>query len=159
MTRRLVVVLLLAAAAVILVLVVPEARQERDAARRDFEVARAEREQLRVRLADLSPRSSNEHQPTAAEGAVAVRALRGAVLAATDGLAVSGVEIAMTSNARGLVAAHGRLVAEGPYVDVLRLARRLASASSGVLLERVSLGDARGRVRIEADAFIMKEAP
>ena len=83
----------------------------------------------------------------------------GAVLLATEGLKVSGVEVAATPSTRGPVAAQGRLVAEGRFVDALRLARRLASSSSGVLLERVTLRDAREGVRLEAEAFILKEVP
>lgn len=159
MTGRFLAVLMLAAAAVTLVGVVPAARRERDAARRHHQAALAEREQLRVRLASLSQRTSEEREPTAIDGAAAVRALRRGVLATTDGLAVSGVEISTSSNPRGAMAAHGRLVAEGPFVEVLRLTRRLASPSSGVLLQRVTLGEVRGGVRVEAEAFILKEAP
>jgi type II secretory pathway component PulL len=159
MTRRLVALLLLSAAVVILAVGVPSAHRERDAARLAHRAARAEREQLRVRLANLDRRTSEDRQPTAATGAAAVRALRSAVLAATDGLEVTGVEVTTVAAARGAVAAQGRLAVEGDFVEVLRLTRRLASSASGVLLERVTLGEARGRVRLEAEAFILKETP
>jgi hypothetical protein len=158
MSRRLIAVVLFAAAALILLVAVPSARRERDAAREEHRAARIEREQLRARLADLNRRTSEDRQPTAADGAAAVRALRGAVLTATDGLGVSGVEVTTTANARGAIAAQGRLVAHGRFAEALRLTRRLASSSSGVLLERVTLGEVRGRVRVEAEAFILKEA-
>ena len=158
-SRRLAAFLLFAAAAGILAAAVPSARRERDAARQEHRAARAEREQLRVRLADLDHRSLEDRQPTAATGAAAVLALRGAVLAATDGLAVTGVEVTTNVPGRGAIAAQGRLAAEGDFFETLRLPRRLASSSSGVRLERVTLGEVRGRVRVEAEAFILKEAP
>lgn len=159
MTRRLVALLLSAAAVVILAVVVPSARRDRDAALQEHRVARTEREGLRVRLADLDRRTSEDRQPTAATGAAAVRALRGAVLTATDGLAVTGVEVTASAAARGVVAAQGHLAAEGDFVEALRLTRRLASSASGVLLERVTLREVRGQVRVQAEAFILKEAP
>lgn len=159
MMRRVVALLLLAGAVVVVAVGVPSAHRERDAARREYRAARTEREQLRVRLADLDRRTSEDRQPTAATGAAAVRALRGGVLAATDGLEVTGVEVTTSVAARGAVAVQGRLAAEGDFVEVLRLARRLASSSSGVLLEGVTLGEVRGRVRLEAEAFILKETP
>jgi hypothetical protein len=158
-TRPRLVLALLTTAVVVFAALVPTARRERDAARQEYARAREERERLRVRLADLSRRTSSEERATAADGAGAVRMLREALLRATDELAVSGVEISVSGAARGAVAARGRFAAVGGFADVLRLARRIASPSSGLLLEQVILGEARGAVRIEAEAFILREEP
>jgi hypothetical protein len=133
------------------------ARRERDAARQQYAAARAERERLRVRLAALGRRTFEDERATAADGASAARALRLAALRATDGLAVSGIEVNVSVAPSSAIAARGRFAAQGPFTDVLRLARRLADPSSGLLLERVSLGTARGSIRIEADTFILRE--
>ncbi len=150
---------LVASAAAIVAAVVPAAQRERDAARQHYAAAREERERLRVRLADLGRRTSEGERATAADGVSAARALRLAVLRATDGLAVSGVEVGVSVTSQGAIAARGRFAAEGQFTEVLRLARRLADSSSGLLLGRVSLGAARGAVRIEADTFILREGP
>ena len=158
--RRYSLALVLAAVAlVIFAVVVPGARRERDAAREQHAQAREERERLRLRLADLSRRTAADGGATAADGLAAARALRQAFLRATDGLEVTGVEIHVSPVGRGSTAASGRFAAEGRFADVLRLARRLARPSAGLLLERVSLGEARSDVRLEAQAFILKEAP
>lgn len=151
--------LLLTAALVVFVVVVPAARREGDAARQQHAQAREERERLRVRLADLSRRTTQDEGATAADGVTAARALRLAFLRATDGLAVSGVEVRVSPVPRGAIAARGLLAAEGRFTDVLRLARRLADPSSGLLLDRVNLVEARSDVRLVAEAFILKEAP
>jgi hypothetical protein len=158
-SRRRFALLLLAIAVVVFAALVPTAGRERDAARQQYALAREERERLRVRLAHLNRRTSEDERATAADGAVAVRMLREAVLRATDGLPVSGVEIRVSGTTRGAIAARGRFAAVGGFTDVLRLARRIASSSSGLLLERVSFGEVRGAVRIEAEAFILKEEP
>jgi hypothetical protein len=158
-SRRRLALLLLATAVVVFAALVPTARRERDAARQQYALAREERERLRVRLADLNRRTSEDERATAADGAGAVRMLRQAVLRATEGLSVSGVEISVNGTTRGAVAARVRFAAVGRFTDVLRLARRIAGASSGLLLERVTFGEARGAVRIEAEAFILKEEP
>ena len=149
---------LLAAALAVFVGLVPPARRDADAARQEFAEAREERERLRVRLADLSRRTTGDEGATAADGVTAARALRLAFLRATEGLDLTGVEIGVSPVSRGTMAARGLFAAEGPYVDVLRLARRLAKPSSGLLLERVSLGEARSAVRLDAEAFILQEA-
>jgi hypothetical protein len=158
-SRHRLALLLLAIAVVVFAALVPTARRERDAARQQYALAREERERLRVRLADLSRRTSEDERATAADGAGAIRMLRQAVLRATHGLPVSSVEISVSGTARGAIAARGRFAAVGDFVDVLRLARRIASSSSGLLLERVSFGEVRGAVRLEAEAFILKEEP
>jgi hypothetical protein len=158
MTRRTLALVLLVIAAVVFVSLVLPARRDRTAAQEEYALARAERERLRVRLADLDRRTSEDQGATAADGAAAVRALRHAVLQATNGLPVSGVTVSTTANAQGTIAARGQLVAEGRFVDALRLTRRLAAPSSGLLLQRVSLGVAGGAVRVEANALILREA-
>lgn len=159
MSRRRIALLLLATAVAVFATFVPTARRERDAAREQYALAREERERLRVRLADLSRRTSEDERATAADGAVAVRMLREAMLRATRELPVSSVEISVNGTARGAIAARGRFTAVGGFNDVLRVARRIASSSSGLLLERVSFREFRGAVRIEAEAFILKEEP
>ena len=110
-----------------------------------------------MRLADLGRRTSEEDRATATDGVSAARALRLAVLRATEGLAVSGVEVSVSVAPRGAVAARGRFAAQGHFTEVLRLARRLADSSSGLLLGGVSFTEARGAVRIEAETFILRE--
>jgi hypothetical protein len=148
--------ILLVSAAAIFTALVPSARRERDAARQQYAVARGERERLRVRLAALGRRTFEDERATATDGASAARALRLAVLRAADGLAVSGIEVDAKAVPSSAVAARGRFAAQGSFTEVLRLARRLADPSSGLLLERVSMGAARGSIRIEADTFILK---
>jgi len=158
MTRRRFALVLLVVAAVVFVSLVLPARRERAAAQEEYALARAERQRLRVRLADLDRRTSEDQGATAADGAAAVRALRRAALQATNGLPVSGVTVSTTASAQGTIAARGQLVAEGRFVDSLRLTRRLAAPSSGLLLQSVSLGVAGGAVRVEANALILREA-
>lgn len=150
---------LLAIAAGLFLLLALPARRQRDDARREYAAARVERERVRVRLADLGRRTSEDGGATAVDGAAAVRALRRAALDALKGLPVSGVEISTSPVAQGAVAARGRLVARADFVDTLRLARRLASPSSGLLLSRVTFVEIRDAVRIEAETFILREAP
>lgn len=157
MTRRALALVLLVIAAVVFVSLVVPARRDRGAAEKEYALARAERQRLRVRLADLDRRTSEEQGATAADGAAAVRALRRAALQATKGLQVSGVSVSSTASEQGAIAARGQLVAEGGFVDALRLTRRLAAPSSGLLLQRVSLGVAGRAVRVEANTFILRE--
>ena len=157
MTRRALALILLVVAAVVFVSLVLPARRDRTAAREEYALARAERQRLIVRLADRDRRTSEDQGATSADGAAAVRALRHAALRATEGLEVSGVTVSSTARAQGAIAARGQLVAEGGFVDALRLTRRLAAPSSGLLLQRVSLGVAGGAVRVEADTFILRE--
>jgi hypothetical protein len=161
MSRRAVaraVLLLAAAAAVHLGLGAP-ARRERDQARQQYARERAERARLRVRVAELERRAAALKQAPAADPAAAARELRGALLHATDGLAVGSVQIAATpGKARG-VAASGRLAATGRMADVLLVTERLARPASGVLLERVRLaetGASSGEVRLEVEGFSVR---
>jgi hypothetical protein len=148
---------LCAVAVAIVVAFVPSARRERDGARQRYGTARLEREQLRVRLADLGRRTSEDETATAANGASAARALRLATLRATEGLGVSGVTIDVSATPEGATAARGHLSAVGDFTVALRLVRRLARSSSGLLLDRVRLSSARLGVRVEADTFIPKK--
>jgi hypothetical protein len=135
------------------------AQRERDDALSEYASARVERERLRVRLADLDRRTSEDEGATAADGAAAVQALRQAALEALEGLRVSGVEISTSPAAQGALAARGRLVARADFAEALRLARRLASPSSGLLLSGVTFFETRDAVRIEAETFILRESP
>jgi hypothetical protein len=146
-----------AAAAVHLGLGLP-ARRDRDEARRQYAREREERERLRLRVAELERRTAGLGRSTAGDAAGAARALRAALLRATDGVAVGGVQIAAGSGGSGAIAAHGRLAATGRLADVLIVAGRLVRPSSGVLLERVRLAEAganSGKVRLEVEAFGM----
>lgn len=155
--RQALALILLAIAAVVFVSLVLPARRDRTAAQEEYALANAERQRLRVRLADRDRRTSEDQGATAADGAAAVRALRHAALRATEGLEMSGVTVSSTASAQGAIAARGQLVAEGGFVDALRLTRRLAAPSSGLLLQRVRLGVAGGAVRVEANTFILRE--
>jgi hypothetical protein len=159
MTRRAVAAALFVLAGVVFVGLVLPARRDRSAAREQYAQARAERQRLRVRLANLDRRTSEDQGATAANGAAAVRALRQATLRATEGLPVSGVSLSTSVAPRGAIAARGQVSAEGGFVDALRLTRRLAAPSSGLLLQRVTLGAATAGVRVEANAFILRETP
>jgi hypothetical protein len=158
MTRRGLAVLLLVLAAVVYATLVLPAQRARGAAQTEYSRARIDQQRLKVRLASLDRRTSEDQGATAVDGAAAVRALRRASLQATDGLPVSAVEVATRVDSRGVVAARGRIVAEGRFVDVLRFARRLARPSSGLLLESVKLGETRDAVRVEANVFILRES-
>lgn len=159
MTRRVLALFLFVVAGALFIFVARPAQRQRDEARNDYASARVERERLRVRLAALGRRTSEDEGATAADGAAAVRVLREAALAALEGLRVSGVEISTSPAAQGPIAARGRLVARAEFVEALRLARRLASPSSGLLLSGVTFVEVRDAVRIEAETFILRESP
>jgi hypothetical protein len=159
MTRRALALTLFVAAAALFFLVARPAQRQGDEARRGYASARVERERLRVRLAHLGHRTSGEEGATAADGAAAVRALRQATLHAIEGLSVSGVQISTSPADQGAIAARGHLVAQAEFVEALRLARRLASPSSGLLLSGVSLRQDRDGIRLEAETFILRETP
>jgi hypothetical protein len=158
-TRRVLALMLFVTAAALFLLVARPAQRQGDEARRGYASARLERERLRVRLAHLDRRTSEEGGATAADGAAAVQALRQAALDALEGLSVSGVQISTVPAEQGAIAARGRLVAEAEFVEALRLARRLASPSSGLLLSRVGLQDTRDGIRLEAETFILRDTP
>ncbi len=115
--------------------VVAPARRARDLARAEYAEARQDRERLRARVAALQRRSAR----TAADDPTAAgRALRLALLRATEGLAVERVQIGAAGE-RSAALARGRLSAEGGFSELLRLADRLADGRSGVRIERMSL--------------------
>lgn len=151
--------LIAAAAAVHFGLGVPALR-DRDEARRQYAREREERERLRVRVAELERRTAALERAPAGDPAAAARALRAALLRATDGVAVGSVRIAATSGGTGgAIAAHGHLGATGRLADVLVVAGRLVRPASGVLLERVRLaetGPTSGEVRLEVEGFSVR---
>jgi len=150
-------ILLLGAAVAVHLSLVPPAQRQRQAAEGELSRLREARQRLRVRVASVEHRRLGESDAKAASGAAAVRALRQAALRATEGVALSGVEIAARASGAGPVAAEGRLKLEGRLADALRVARRLAAPSSGLLLESVSVAAVRDEVRLEARTFILRE--
>lgn len=158
MRRRVAGALLLVAALGLHLGVTLPARRQRDEARDEFARAREQRERLRAQTARLERRAAAGRAPSG--DAAAARALRLSLLQATEGLPLEAVHIGAEAGRRGAVAARGRLVAEGRQADVLRAAGRLADPSSGVLLERVALAEARGgAVQIEVGAFSVRDEP
>jgi hypothetical protein len=153
--RRVAAALLALVAAGLHVGVTRPAGRQRDEARDAFARGREERERLRAESLRLERRSATGKAP--AGEAAAARALRLSLLRATEGLALESVRIGSEPRGGAGIAARGRLVAQGRQADVLRAAGRLADASSGVLLERVTLVQARaGAVRLEAEAFSVR---
>jgi hypothetical protein len=154
MVRGLAVALLLAAAGW-LGLVAP-ARRERDQARAEYARARQDRERLRTDLAALKRRARVGVAPS--DEAAAGRALRLALLRATEGLPVEAVQIAAKGE-HGGVAARGRLSAEGEMAALLRVAERLVDPAAGVRIEHVVLAPARGAsddtMRLQLDGTIV----
>ena len=148
--------LLVAAAATVHLGFGVPARRDRDEARQQYAREREERERLRVRVAELERRTAASAQASGRDPAAAARALRAALLRATDGLAVGNVQIAAAAGEPGGVAARGRLAATGRLADVLLVTGRLARPASGVLIERVRLGETgatSGEVRLEVEGF------
>ena len=138
MVRGVALALLLAAAAGWLGLVAP-ARRERDRARAEYARARQERERLRGEFSGRGRRALGDVAPS--DAAAAGRALRLALLRATEGLPVEAVEIA-ASGERGGGTARGRLSAEGEMAALLRVAERLVDPAAGVRVEHVVLAPA-----------------
>lgn len=127
-----------------------------------FRDARRERRHLETRLASLERRESARQRAALAfsssgsEGTVG--AVRRAVVTALDGAPVSGVKLGV----RPMRAPRGagvRLVVEGPFAEVLRLAGQLARAGSGLILEQVRLSRRPGRVALELQAFVLEGGP
>jgi hypothetical protein len=126
------------------------ATRERDVAREAYGRAREERERLRTRVAEMERRARREDEvPT--DPAAGRRALRLALLRATQRLDVSAVQVAVTDGGRVRAAARGRLTAEGTFTDLVRLASRLAEPSGGPLLERVTLQRGPETLRLEVE--------
>jgi len=153
-TRRLAAAVLLLVAAGLHVGVTLPARRQRDEARDEFARGREERERLRAQAARLDQRAPVGQAP---EGdAAAARALRQALLRATEGLDLQAVQISATPGRRRTAAARGWLVAEGRQADLLRAAGRLAEPSSGVLLERVALTEVQGAIALRVEAYSLR---
>jgi hypothetical protein len=152
--RRVAAALLLAAALGLHFGVTLPARRQRDEAREGFARGREERERLRAQAVRLERRAAAGRAP--AGDAAAARALRLSLLQAIEGLALGAVRISAEAGRGSAMAARGRLVAEGRQADVLRAAGRLAEPSSGVLLQRVSLVEAGGEVRLEVEAYSVR---
>jgi hypothetical protein len=153
--RRVAAVLLVVAALGLHFGVTLPARRQRDEVRDGFARGREERERLRAQAVRLERRAAAGRAP--AGDAAAARALRLTLLQAAEGLPLGAVRIAAEPGRGSSEAARGRLVAEGRQADVLRAAGRLAEPASGVLLERVSLVEARGGgVRLEVEAFSVR---
>jgi len=131
------------------------ARRQRDEAREEFAHLREEREGLRVQSARLQRRAASVRAP--AGDAEAVRALRSSFLGAVEGLPLKAIRISAEAGRHGVVAARGRLAADGKQADLLRAAGRLAEASSGILLENVRFALAPGDdLRLELEAFTLR---
>jgi len=152
--RRVAAALLLAVALGLHIGVTLPARRQRDEAREGFARGREERERLRAQAVRLERRAAAGRAP--AGDAAAARALRLSLLQAIEGLPLGAVRISAEAGRGSAMAARGRLVAEGRQADVLRAAGRLAEPSSGVLLQRVSLVDAGGEVRLEVEAYSVR---
>jgi hypothetical protein len=157
MRLRLAALALLLVAASVHVGVTLPARRARDDAREAYARKREERERLRAEVARLEG-SASVARPRAPEGdAAAARALRLQLIAATRGLPLGGVEVATRPGRRGRVAARGRLSGAGSQADLLRAANRLAEPASGAVLEKVSFVLGPTGLRLDADAFSVRE--
>jgi hypothetical protein len=159
LTRLRLAALLFVASGGLYLAVVPPAHREREAAEQERRRVLAEAQRLRLRVASVSRLSREGLDARASDGVAAVRALRAAALRATDGVSVSEVEIAPAASPHGAVAARCRVKVRGRQADVLRVARRLARPSSGLLLDGVTLAASREDVVLEAEVFILRENP
>ena len=160
MTARMVgLVLLLAAGLGYLGLVRPA---RRDLALVQDECARSldERERLRARRADLERRVRVRIAAAGPEsgGGDSAGKLRTAVLRVVDASRVSGVTLSVSAG-RVPVAAKVHLTAEGRFADLVPLTGRLVSGPPGLVLERLRLTPAAGRIVAEVEAFRLEGAP
>jgi hypothetical protein len=154
-TRRLAAALLLLAALGIHLGLGAPARRQRDEAREEFARQREVREGLRAQAARRQRPAASVRAPRG--DAEAARALRLSFLGAVEGLPLRAVRVNVEPGRHGLVAARGRVSAEGEQADLLRAAGKLAEASSGVLLDNVRFADAPGGdLRLEIEAFSLK---
>ena len=162
MTARMVgLVLLLAAGLGYLGLVRPA---RRDLAVVQDECARSldERERLRARTADLERRVQVRARITAAapepgRGDSTGR-LRNDVLHVVDASRVSGVTLSISAG-RVPVVAKVHLTAQGRFADLVPLTGRLVSGPPGLILERLRLTPAAGRIVADVEAFRLEAAP
>jgi len=159
-TRRLAAAVLAALAAWLWLGFAAPARRESDAARAEFARLRAERERVRSRVVEIGRRATVGRTPES--GAAAARAMRRALLQATEVGGVENVRIAATPANRGRVAATGRLSVDGPLEAVLAVADRLADPGSGVLVRRTTLAEAgpgSAGVRLDVDGVSLRSGP
>lgn len=162
MTARIVGFVLLFGAALAYVGLVRPAGRELAMVERDLAESRDERERLQGRLADLERRVGVRSRMTAAgsepgRGDSAGR-LRSDVLRAVEGSRVSGVTLSVSAG-REPVAAKVHLTAEGRFADLVPLTGRLVSEPSGLVLERLRLTPAAGRVVADVEGFRLEGAP
>ena len=162
MTARMVGLALLVAAGLGYLGLVRPAR--RDLAVVQDECARSldERERLRARRADLERRVQVRVRiaapgPESGGGDSAGR-LRNAVLRVVDASRVSGVTLSISAG-RVPVAAKVHLTAEGRFADLVPLTGRLVSGPPGLILERLRLTPATGRIVADVEAFRLEGAP
>jgi hypothetical protein len=161
MTARIVGLVLLLGALLCYFGLVRPARRELAVVQEDFARSREEREVLRARTADLERRVQVRSRITAApepsRGDSAGR-LRSAVLRVVDASRVSGVTLSV-SPGRVPVAAKVHLTAEGRFADLVPLTGRLVSGPPGLILERLRMTLAAGRIVADLEGFRLEGAP
>lgn len=162
MTARIFGLVLLLGASLGYVGLVRPARHELAVVQDDFARSREERDRLRARLADLERRVQVRARITAAgpepgRGDSAGR-LRNAVLRVVDSSRVSRVSLSVSAG-RVPVAAKVHLTAEGRFADLVPLTGRLVSGPPGLILERLRLTPAAGRVVADLQGFRLEGAP
>jgi hypothetical protein len=162
MTARIVGFVLLVGASLCYVGLVRPGRRDLAVIQDDFARSRDERERLRARLADLERRVQVRARITAAglepgRGDSAGR-LRNAVLGVVDASRVSGVTLSVSAG-RVPVAAKVHLTAEGRFADLVPLTGRLVSGPPGLILERLRLTPAAGRIVADLEGFRLEGTP
>ena len=160
MTARIVGFVLLLAAGIGYVGLVRPARRELAVVERDLAQSRDERERQQGRLDDLERLVKVRSRITGSEpgrGDSAGR-LRKDVLRAVEGSRVSGVTLSVSAG-RLPVAAKVHLTAEGRFADLVPLTGRLVSEPPGLVLERLRLTPAAGRVVADFEGFRLEASP
>lgn len=161
MTARIVGLVLLLGAGVGYVGLVRPTWRDLAAVQGDLARSADERERVHARLADLERRVQLRARITAAgpepgQGDSAGR-LRNAVLRVVDASRVSGVTLSVSAG-RVPVAAKVHLTAQGRFSDLVPLTGRLVSGPPALILERLRLTPADGRVVADLEGFRL-EAP
>jgi hypothetical protein len=162
MTARIVALVLLLGASLGYVGLVRPVRHDLAVIQDDFARSRDERERLRARMAELERRVQVRARITGAglepgRGDSTGR-LRNAVLRVVDAARVSGVTLSVSAG-RVPVAAKVHLTAEGRFADLVPLTGRLLSGPPGLVLERLRLTPAAGRIVADLEGFRLEEAP
>jgi hypothetical protein len=162
MTARIVGFVLLLGALLCFVGLVRPARHDLAGVQDDFARSREERERLRARMAELERRVQVRARITGAglepgRGDSTGR-LRNAVLRVVDAARVSGVTLSVSAG-RVPVAAKVHLTAEGRFADLVPLTGRLLSGPPGLVLERLRLTPAAGRIVADLEGFRLEGAP